>query len=99
MADERSAPRTQPPGSDWRILARRGEQRIELANQGVFDELVVDQWLHLEQLDERSWWLRIGDVRLVAVVADDGSVTVDVQRGVYDQTRGQTTIESDDVPA
>lgn len=54
MTDERQRQPSRIPGAEWRILARRGDQLIEMANQGVFDELVVDQWLHLEQLDDRS---------------------------------------------
>lgn len=35
------------PGSDWRLQARAGDERLEFGNEGVFDELVVDHWLHL----------------------------------------------------
>lgn len=26
-----------------------------------FDELVVDNWLHVEQMDFRHWWLGVGN--------------------------------------
>lgn len=26
-----------------------------------FDELVIDHWLHLEQMDTRDWWIGIGN--------------------------------------
>jgi hypothetical protein len=45
-------------------LAHVKERPVELENQGVIDELVIDDWLHLEQMSERQWWLRIGDARV-----------------------------------
>lgn len=26
-----------------------------------FDELVIDHWFHLEQMDDRDWWIGVGD--------------------------------------
>lgn len=26
-----------------------------------FDELVIDDWFHLEQMDDRDWWLGVGN--------------------------------------
>lgn len=34
---------------------------ITLEDQGVFDELVIDDWLHLEAMDDRSWFLSVGE--------------------------------------
>ncbi len=48
------------PGRRWRVLAWRGPSRIELRDEGTFDELVVDDWLHIEQMTNRTWWMRIG---------------------------------------
>ena len=31
----------------------------------VFDELVIDDWLHLEQMDTDLWWLNLGDRDLI----------------------------------
>lgn len=28
----------------------------------LFDELVVDDWLHVEQMDSRKYWINIGGV-------------------------------------
>lgn len=78
------------PGSEWRVQARDGDRKIALSNEGIFDELVVDHWLHVEQLDERIWWMRVGDARLQVSIAKDGAVTVDVQRGFYDDVLGRT---------
>ena len=52
------------PGSTWRVLARDGAREVTAQNDGLFDELVVDRWLHLEQMTEDTWWMRVGDARL-----------------------------------
>ncbi len=85
--DERAA----PPGRRWRLLALDHDGReVELGNQGDFDELVVDEWFHIERMDENKWWLRVGDARIwVALV--DGRPTVDVERGAYSEVCGTTT--------
>jgi hypothetical protein len=82
------------PGSEWRVEARDGERRIVWSNEGIFDELVVDYWLHLEQLDERTWWMRVGDARVRISIAEDAAVTVDVQRGFYEAILGGTEMVS-----
>ncbi len=76
-------------GSRWRILARMNDRSFEAQDQGVFDELVVDDWLHIEQLDARVWWMRIGDARVRVEVSQDGRPTIDVERGTYAQIRGE----------
>jgi hypothetical protein len=53
------------PGSRWRIKAGGAftEPLIEMkADTGpVFDELVIDDWFHIEQMDADVWWFRIGE--------------------------------------
>lgn len=50
----------------------------------VFDELVIDDWLHLEQMDTNSWWMRVGDACVNVTVRKGGKVVdVSVERGVY----------------
>ena len=78
------------PGTRWRILAHREDEKIELENQGTFDELVVDDWLHVEQMDDNVWWLRVGDVRVRVTVSDTEPPTVDIERGAYASIKGVT---------
>lgn len=26
-----------------------------------FDELVIDHWFHIEQMDDRTWWIGVGN--------------------------------------
>lgn len=74
----------------WRVLAQDGATRVELEDRGVFDELVIDDWLHLEQMEERVWWMRLGDARIV-VSLEHGITRVDVERGAYEDITGATT--------
>jgi hypothetical protein len=82
---------TNESGRRWRILAyREGGEKIELENEGAFDELVLDDWFHIEQKDTNLWWLRIGDARLFVTVSNTESPTVDVERGCYASIKGVT---------
>lgn len=88
MSDETQKKRqSPPPGSRWRVLAHRGDGDFEVQNEGCFDELVVDQWLHVEQMDDRKWWIRVGEACVWATIADDGSVTVQVGGHGYETLR------------
>jgi hypothetical protein len=78
------------PGSRWRILAHATGQKFEAENQGVVDELVVDDWLHLEQMAEREWCLRLGDARIWIDIDEDGRPRVDIERGAFAEVRGTT---------
>ena len=82
---------TNLPGSEWRISASKNGKKVEVEDQGVLDEVVIQPWLHLEQLDEREWWMRLGDARILINVAADGKVRVDVERGYYHEVSGETT--------
>jgi hypothetical protein len=77
-------------GTRWRVLAHKDTGPFEAHDEGVFDELVVDDWLHIEQMDRREWWMRIGDARVFIRIAEDGKATTDIERGVYEDCRGET---------
>lgn len=53
-------------GDTWRILAQGPDGPHDLSSDQLpgteFDELVVGQWIHLEQMDTNSWWMNIGGV-------------------------------------
>jgi hypothetical protein len=72
------------PGKRWRMLIRTGTRAepktLEHRNEGVLDELVVDDWLHLEQMDTRAWWMRVGDYTLDIYIEKDGTAKVLVQK-------------------
>lgn len=53
--DMRSGKRWLPPAD-----ANTG-QRQYIEGAWEFDELCIDDWFHLEQMDGRDWWLGVGN--------------------------------------
>jgi hypothetical protein len=58
-----------------------------------FDELAIDHWFHLEQMDERDWWIGVGNpdsgdyFHINVHINGDKSVSVSVD----DQQAGDET--------
>lgn len=77
----KGSPTPPRPGTRWRMQAEEHGQTIELRNRGVFDELVIDDWLHLEQMSDRAWWLQLGGACFGISIARDGRVTVTLTEG------------------
>ena len=67
------------PGRRWRLHAYDGGRDLEVENEGIFDELVVDHWLHVEQMDERVWFVRVGEQGILVTVQSDGEVMVELK--------------------
>lgn len=71
------------PGRSWRFqawgvkgadrdpLIRLSSDEIEGASE--FDELVVGNWLHVEQMDHRFWWIRVGPMEINIRINTDGT--------------------------
>ena len=96
------------PGKHWRILAHGKKGKIILYSKAsaklsnkhtindfhtIFDELVIDDWFHIEQMKKNEWWARIGDAYLWITIKDndsDNRAIVDIMRGAYGGTRGTT---------
>jgi len=78
-------------GRVWRLLAKAATEGgdLSLSNAGVFDELVVGGWFHLEWMEGDRWWLRIGDARVLVDAASESPI-VDVERGFYAESKGFT---------
>ncbi|WP_438006167.1 hypothetical protein WME89_47385 [Sorangium sp. So ce321] len=76
----------------WRVLAYHGAERVEVEGEGVFDELVVDDWIHLEQMNDDVWWLRVGDARVTITVAPGQQPTVDICRAFYAPQMGASSV-------
>lgn len=59
------AKRKPRPGSSWRLKTDmpNGDPCIDIQSEGhsILDEVVISPWLHVEQMDEDQWWVRIGD--------------------------------------
>ena len=44
-----------------------------------FDELVIDDWLHLERMNENTWWLGLGDKRIWIRLDDTSKAQVSIE--------------------
>jgi len=81
------SPRRRLPGTRWRFLAHGAPARrdsmygppIELRSDdsrpSVFDEIVVDSWLHVEQQSASQWWMDVAGVTVWITVDRDGRPT------------------------
>jgi len=70
------------PGKKWRLQAHHEQAGpINVENAGTFDELVVDDWFHIEQMNTRSWWMRLGETDYNITIPPTGKVVVTVQEG------------------
>jgi hypothetical protein len=80
---------TRPPltcNSDGKHVEMRAPQLIpydhhnqpvaDLSGTVIFDELVVGDWLHVEQMDKRQWWMAVGGLRLGISIGRDGVARV-----------------------
>lgn len=41
-----------------------------------FDELVIDHWFHLEQMNDRDWWMRIGNWHINVHIDGNGNTSI-----------------------
>lgn len=81
------------PGYRWRILAFEDDgERVEMTSRGCIDEVVIDDWFHLEQMTDRDWWMSIGDAMVNVHVFKNGKVEVNITRGEYGDVRGRTEV-------
>lgn len=71
--------RRKSPGKFWRVRAYGRKGSVSLENEGAFDELVVGDWIHLEQMDKRVWWMRLGDREFDIVIPRDPKKPVQVK--------------------
>jgi hypothetical protein len=92
--------RQKMPGAWWRArFEAKGEDGRNVYSTNypqpcVFDELVIDDWLHLEQMDKRTWWMSVGDARIWIHVHKDGRREVTITRGEYGEICGTTEVPS-----
>jgi hypothetical protein len=83
-AKDKPNPNLLQSSQEWRLLAHKEGERIEIENLGELDEFVVEHWFHLEELDKNKWWLRIGDARVLIRVGAEGA-EVEIERDYYQQ--------------
>jgi hypothetical protein len=79
------------PGYHWRVQAFEDDgDKVEMESRGCIDEVVIDGWFHLEQMDARKWCIQVGDARIDVHVYKNGNASVNVTRGDYGDVRGWT---------
>lgn len=82
-------------GYEWRILTKtdrggsialaspecrtRDEAQPTTPPNTYFDELVIDDWQHLERMDENAWWLRVGEKRIWIRFDKSGKTHVSIE--------------------
>lgn len=63
----------------------------DYAEPVCFDELVIDDWFHIEQMDKRLWWMRVGDLNINIHVRSDGSRDLSGWWDTEDNTKPEGT--------
>jgi hypothetical protein len=51
----------------------------DIAEPVQFDELVIDDWFHIEQMSERHYWMRVGNYDLNVHIDGKGEAAVGVE--------------------
>lgn len=74
---------TKTDGSHWRVRTTNGQEAVEIQDEGLFDELVIGKWFHLERLNDHEWCIRVGDARLLVEPRGEMRAKVDIERGFY----------------
>lgn len=72
------------PGATWSVSSSadaQGKNATKVENKGVFDEVKVDGWLHLERMTDNTWWMRVGQATLDIIVQPNGEAEVRVRTG------------------
>jgi hypothetical protein len=80
--------RTLDIGSSKREVAHvidiKGAKSL-VSEKTVLDEVCIDDWLHLEQMDDRYWWMRVGEYVLWITIPKKGPPQVTVRREPQDR--------------
>jgi hypothetical protein len=72
LAHERATQGAKPDYTGKRITASSDDHDLPVE----FDELVIDHWFHLEQMDTRCWWMGVGGWHINVHIDAAGKPTV-----------------------
>lgn len=83
------------PGYSWRFNAPSNREKsafkdVEGDGKSFFDELVVDDWLHIEHMRDNYWWIRIGDSLSINIVVDEKTGETDIK--ISDANKGNQVV-------
>ena len=80
MREKKDAP---VPGAKWSTSAYRDgpdgrkRERHQSDGRSVLDKITVDNWLHLEQLDPRRWWICIAGLSGRVTIDKNGEASIE----------------------
>ena len=67
-------------GSRWRTNIVSADGKAQVAANScdslILDEVVIDDWFHIEQMDTNCYWIRVGEHVLTASKRRDGKLLV-----------------------
>jgi len=61
--------------SDQRDAVSSEHSTVKVLQDTEFDELVVGDWVHIEQMDTGRWWMNVAGVTLWVTADRDGKPT------------------------
>lgn len=73
-----------PPGYEWRFNAPSNREKSAFRDvcsdgKSLFDELVVDNWFHIEHMGDGTYWMRIGNALNIRVtITEDGECKIQI---------------------
>lgn len=80
--------RRAPPGTHWKVLAQdESGGRFRASSEEydfVYDELVVDRWLHLEQTNTNHYWMQVGPLHINVTLKPNGDTDIWISRELAD---------------
>ena len=62
----------------------RGTRGISVKHDTEFDELVVGEWLHIEQMDSGTWCMRLGDAEIIIKVDRNDNAELKITRTAFE---------------
>jgi hypothetical protein len=68
--------RRKPAPGQWRTVTYPDPDTRHEAHGEGFDEIVLDHWLHVEQMDDHDWWLAVGPLHLYVTADKDGHARI-----------------------
>ena len=82
----------------YRFRYCQGTKATEIEDEGYIDEIVIEKWFHLEEMDRNQYVLFVGDARIVVDARIRQQPRVDIERGFNGEIRGRTIIGEPEKP-
>lgn len=61
---------------DGSVRSVSGHMLSKVAAPFLFDSFQVGEWLHLEQMNETTWWMRVGGQTFMVSIDQRGNATL-----------------------